>query len=86
MGFLNTAEQWIEKRADPDGFRLKVTNDAQMELIRAYGEDRSGIWIDAYARRFRALIEDPALNLEERLADKKTHTEAIEEIKKKLYH
>lgn len=86
MGFLNTAEQWIEKRADPEGFRLKVTNDAQMELIRAYGEDRSGIWIDAYARRFRELIEDTELQLEKRLADKETHNEAIEEVKKKLYH
>lgn len=86
MRFLDTAEQWIEKRTDPEGFRLKITNDAQIELMRAYGEDRSGTWIDAYARRFRELVEDPERNLIERLASTQTHNEALAEIKKKLYH
>ena len=86
MGFLDTAERWIEKRTDPEEFRLTITNNAQMELIRTYGEDRSGIWIDAYARRFRELMNESESDLFNRLADEDTHGEAIEEIKRKLYH
>lgn len=86
MGIIDQIEQWVEKRSDPEEYRLQITNTAQMELMREYGAERSGVWIDAYARRFRELIEDSTLNLEERLANKETHAEAIEEIKKKLYH
>ena len=79
-------EQWIEKKIDPAEHHLEITNKAQMELMTAFGEERSGVWIDAYARSFRELIEEPESTLLNRLADNHTHTEALEEIKRKLYH
>lgn len=87
MGFIDRVENWIEKRANPERHHLEVTNGAQTELIQAFGgDDRAGIWIDAYARRFRELMDDSELHLEDRLADSETHMEALEELKKKLYH
>ena len=79
-------EQWIEKKIDPAEHHLEITNKAQMELMTAFGEDRSGVWIDAYARRFREIIDEPESDLFDRLAKSDTHSEAIEEIKRKLYH
>lgn len=86
MGIIDSIENWVEKRADPEGHSLEITNKAQMELMREFGEDRSGVWIDAYARRFRELVDEPESDLLERLADESTHADAVEEIKRKLYH
>lgn len=86
MGFLEKVEQWVEKKVNPAEHHLEVTNKSQMELMMAFGEDRSGVWIDAYSRRFRELIDEPESNLFDRLADSETHNDAIEEIKRKLYH
>lgn len=79
-------EAWVEKKVDPAEHHLEVTNKAQIELMMAFGEDKSGVWIDAYSRRFRELIDEPGSDLFDRLADGETHADAIEEIKKKLYH
>ena len=56
MGMLEKIGQWVEEKVDPAEHRLEVTNKAQIELMMAFGEDKSGVWIDAYSRRFRELI------------------------------
>lgn len=86
MGMFDKIEQWVEKKVDPDEYHLEVTNKAQMELMMAFGEEKTGVWIDAYSRRFRELIDEQGSDLFDRLADEETHTEAVEEIKRKLYH
>jgi hypothetical protein len=79
-------EQFIGKKIDPAEYHLEVTNKAQIELMMAFGEDKSGVWIDAYSRRFRELIDEQGSDLFDRLADSETHADAIEEVKRKLYH
>lgn len=87
MGFIDQIENWVEKRSNPERHHLEVANSTQTELIQAFGgDDRAGIWIDAYARRFRELMDEPELHLEDRLTNSETHAEALEELKKKLYH
>ena len=86
MGFLDKMEQWIEEKVDPAEYHLEVTNKTQMDLMNAFGEEKSGVWIDAYARRFRELIDEPRSDLFDRLADSDTYSEALEEIKRRLYH
>ena len=87
MGIIDRVENWVEKRINPEEHSVEVANIAQMEIIEAYGGDeRAGTWIDAYAWRFRELMNDSSLNLVERLGDTGTHADAIEEIKQKLYH
>ncbi|KKT82233.1 MAG: hypothetical protein A2V96_01430 [Candidatus Yonathbacteria bacterium RBG_16_43_6] len=86
MGMLEKIGQWVEEKVDPAEHRLEVTNKAQIELMMAFGEDKSGVWIDAYSRRFRELIDEEGSVLFNRLADSETHNDAIEEVKRKLYH
>lgn len=86
MGMFEKFGQWIGEKVDPAEHHLEVTNKAQMELMMAFGEEKTGVWIDAYSRRFRELIDEEGSDLFDRLADSETHNEAIEEIKRKLYH
>lgn len=80
---INKAEDFI----DPEEHKFEVKQQAQMELIQtAGGEDFAGTWIDANARRFNELINDPQFNFIERLANEDTHNEALAEIQGKLYH
>ena len=79
MGMLEKIGQWVEEKVDPAEHRLEVTNKAQIELMMAFGED-------AYSRRFRELIDEEGSVLFNRLADSETHNDAIEEVKRKLYH
>ena len=84
---IEKIENFITRRTNPEEFKMEVINGAQKELIEAYGgDDRAGVWIDAYAWRFREMIEDSTLDLVERLGNKNTHNDAIAEIKQKLYH
>lgn len=86
MGMLEKFGEWIEKNVDPAEHRLEVTNKAQIELMMAFGKEKTGVWIDAYSRRFRELIDEQGSDLFDRLADSETHDDAIKEIKGKLYH
>lgn len=86
MGMLEKIEEWVERKVDPAEHRLEVTNKAQIELMMAFGEEKTGVWIDAYARRFRELIDEEGSSLLDRLANSETHDDAIKEIKEMLYH
>lgn len=84
---IKKVETFVTRTTNPEQYSFKVRQDAQMELISAFGgDDRAGVWIDAYARRFDEIVSDPALNLIERLGDKEAHDAAMEELKAKLYH
>lgn len=64
---------------------LAARNAAQLELAEKKGID-FGAWLDMrYDDVFRKIVEQEPLILE-RLADKKTHNQAIEELANKLYH
>ncbi len=62
----------------------RARNMAQMELAKESGQDLI-TWIGEYANDFSMLVaENPAIL--ERLAHDETHDEAIEEVKKEIYH
>lgn len=83
MGFIERVENFI----NPDERKFEVKQQAQMELIQmAGGDDIAGTWIDANAKRFNELINDPQYNFYKLLSDKETHDEALLKIKNKLYH
>lgn len=64
---------------------LAARNAAQFELAEKKGID-FGAWLDMrYDDVFRKIVEQEPLILE-RLADKKTHDQTIEELANKLYH
>ncbi|MHB1118392.1 MAG: hypothetical protein ACYCZ7_02635 [Minisyncoccota bacterium] len=57
---------------------------AQMELAKESGQDLI-TWIGEHANDFGELVaENPAIL--ERLAEEATHHEALEEVKKEIYH
>ena len=62
----------------------RARNMAQMELARESGQDLIA-WIGEHANDFGILVsENPAIL--ERLAEQATHNEALEEVKKEIYH
>lgn len=62
----------------------RARNMAQIELAQESGKDLI-TWIGEYANDFGELVaEKPALL--ERLAQDDTHAEALEEVKKEIYH
>ena len=62
----------------------RARNMAQMELAKESGQDLI-TWIGEHANDFGTLVaEKPALL--ERLAQDDTHAEALEEVKKEIYH
>ena len=88
--FINKVENFITKKLSPGEYqahRFDIKQAAQIELMQAFGgDDKAGTWIDAYSRQFEELLSNPELDLIARLDDEVTRTEALEEIKKKLYH
>lgn len=62
----------------------RARNMAQMELAQESGQDLI-TWIGEHANDFGALVfEKPEIL--ERLAEEATHHEALEEVKKEIYH
>lgn len=62
----------------------RARNMAQMELAKESGQDLI-TWVGEHANDFGELVaENPALL--ERLAQDNTHAEALEEVKKEIYH
>ena len=87
MGFLERFINKTEKLINPREHLFEIKQKAQIELIqKAGGDDFAGTWIDANGRRFEELVSDPRYDFIERLADEKTHGEALKEIDSKLYH
>ena len=84
---ISKVENWVNKKTNPEQYNFDAKQQAQIELIRAFGgDDMAGTWIDAYARRFDELMNDSTADLVNRLSKKETRAEALEEIKNKLYH
>lgn len=87
MGFLEKIIDKIERRASPAEYVFEVKQKAQMELIQmAGGDDFAGTWIDANAKRFDELMNDPEFDFINRLANEETHAETLKEIQSKFYH
>lgn len=62
----------------------RARNMAQMELAKESGQDLI-TWIGEHANDFGELVaENPAIL--ERLAQETTHHEALEAVKKEIYH
>ena len=79
--------QKIEEGADEELDTFGIKRQAQMELMYlAGGEEGADDWIIANGERFNRLMYDPQYNFIERLADEKTHIEALQELRSKLYH
>jgi hypothetical protein len=62
----------------------QARNMAQMELAKESGQDLI-TWIGEYANNFSMLVQEKPEILE-RLAKEDTHHEALEEVKKEIYH
>lgn len=62
----------------------RARNMAQMELAKESGQDLI-TWIGEYANDFGMLVQEKPEILE-RLAEETTHHEALEEVKKEIYH
>lgn len=85
---MNFFEQVVENDGEfinSEQTAFEITQATQMQLMKDADTD-VGSWITANSERFRTLMQDPELNLVERLAKRETRAEAMEEIKSKLYN
>lgn len=62
----------------------RARNMAQMELAKESGQDII-TWIGEHANDFGELVAEHP-DILERLAEESTHHEALEEVKKEIYH
>ncbi len=85
MNFFEEVAKNNGKLINTEQIAFEIAQATQMQLMKDAGTD-VGSWITVNSERFRALMQDPGLNLVERLANRETRTEAMEEIKSKLYN
>jgi hypothetical protein len=71
----------------PDDVHFKTKQQVQIALMRMAGGTGNALdWIAANAERLKEILENPEGNFMARLESPATHDEALEEIKRRLYH
>lgn len=88
MEFIKPGDFEAELSAEQEEQRkFEIKMQVQSDIIESAGGDEHGIdWAQANGKRFDELLNDPQYDFYNRFTDMEQYAEALEEIKKKLYH
>lgn len=84
MNNMENMEQFIIRQGGHSEALQLARNQAQVELAEASGQDLIK-WVDKYSKSFDMIVTSNPEILD-RLAENGTHNEALEEVKKEIYH